>query len=216
MKTKSNKPYNIALVLFVVVIISVILSPIRMLMLAMKSNDSYYRLGISWWNNPMLESKVFYDIDNKRWSYFFHFIFSSCLSLGPLIGGVIGSSKKKKLVSVISVLSLDVVCFIVVLSRFTGLGLGQNSLFYSWRNMYDGIKFSFDFLFQFGCIIALNVVVMMQKSVGVVSIESVNNTQPNSFFPNVNAIDEIKKLKSLLDMGILTKEEFEVKKKELL
>ena len=57
---------------------------------------------------------------------------------------------------------------------------------------------------------------MLQKSEIVENTESVNNAQPNLVSRNVDAIDEIKKLKTLLDMGILTKEEFAMKKKELL
>lgn len=221
MKTKSNKTYIIALVLFIIVIISVVLSPVEFFRTYVVDYEEYrgyyryYRLDFSLWD-------VFRDFtrNHEGLSLFLFYLFSNCLTLGALIVGVIGSSKEKKLVSLISVLILDVVCIIVVLSRFTGLGVGSFSYYSSysggWTTSYDGIKFSTDFLFQFVCLVALNVTVMLQKSEIVENTESVNNAQPNLVSRNVDAIDEIKKLKTLLDMGILTKEEFAMKKKELL
>ena len=48
------------------------------------------------------------------------------------------------------------------------------------------------------------------------SIDDINKIQINNSQPTLSSADEILKFKNLLDQGILTKEEFEAKKKELL
>lgn len=180
------------------------------------------------------------------------YIFSNGLTILPILGGLIGSSSGRKPVTRISIIVLDLVCGMVLLSRVTGVGVDTK--------YYDGIKLDPDTVIIMVCVLILNIYIFGDTS----TTQSYASTNANRWIcPNCGAenslsntcatcgrnrysqpaieytqtvasvpaqtpavqttstqgdskIEEIKAYKELLDSGVITQEEFDKKKAELL
>ncbi len=203
-KTKNN----IALILFVVIALFHFTGVAEAFIFLVTKSENYYdyvRLDLS------LLSNYAYKWEIEGFVGFLVYLITSIIFIAPILGGVIGCSNNKKTISMVSVIVLDVLCVLTILSRITGFGVEVSKY-------YDGIKLSAEMPIIIICVIVLNVLILGSKeTVQNTVVQSIPINQTTiSTTSNADAIEEIKKLKSLLDMEIITKEEFEAKKKQLL
>lgn len=202
---------NIAIILFIVIALLSFTSVVEAYISIVIDSENYYdyvRLGLNPWKNCVYRWEI------EGFVRFLAYLITNVIFIAPVLGGLIGSSKNKKTISMISVIILDVLCVLTIFSRLTGVGV------HYLRAQYDGIKLSADMPIIFICTIILNVLILGSKEAvqnTVVQAATSATNQPSiRNTTNVDAIEEIKKLKSLLDMEVITKEEFEAKKKQLL
>lgn len=208
----SKSKYNMSLILFVSVCILSCTNLIEAFILCVIKPDDYYRYGhisLSLCRNYV----GVYGGGEGLLGFVAFLIYSILLALhiAPILCGIIGSCKNNKKMVLISVIILDLITILAIFSRITMFGIDE---------YYDNVKFSPEMPLVIICVILLNVVVFTNKEFVIINstqstVADMNQSNLNGL-TNVDTVEEIKKFKSLLDAEIITQEEFEMKKKQLL
>lgn len=252
MRNNNSNQTKIMVVFFIVAacaFLSIATAFVRFVIQPKDYNDSL-RLNLSIWGNYL--SNYAYKNDTEGFPLFMLYIFSNGLTILPILGGLIGSSSGRKPVTRISIIVLDLVCGMVLLSRVTGVGVDTK--------YYDGIKLDPDTAIIMVCVLILNIYIFGDKST-TQSYASTNanrwicrncgaenglsNTcitcgsnryaepkivyaQPVPQAPvqappaqtnvsgDASKFEDVKAYKEMLDSGIITQEEFDKKKAEIL
>lgn len=138
---------------------------------------------------------------------FLAYFVSAITQIIPIFCGIIGIYENKKSISISSVIILDLLSAMAVVSRVTGFGVNRVNIILAPEMPVIII-----------CLIVLNILIFgSKKSVNSSAVQSAPAYQASvNSAPSTDAVEELKKLKSLLDMEVITKEEFEAKKKQLL
>lgn len=129
--------------------------------------------------------------------------------VGAIVGGINGGRKKKAVCHSLQLqLNLrNTICNKVCI-EFLQQETKQNSSLYK-----DAVKRAQDCLGMLQIIANIN----MSNEVDTTEPPEIHQQEKSSdSMPNISAADEILKFKSLLDSGIITEEEFEAKKRQLL
>ncbi len=179
-KMKSNDMKTTAIiVLFVIVHLLALTSILDMLMsTCIPTWDlDYYRLNMSLKNN--YGTAFILEWDLSGFSYFAVYFFFSVVDVLPAVGGILGAAKEMKTMTRVSIIIMDIVCALTLLTRFTGLGL------VSMYGLSREGRLSADMVVVLGCVIALNVLIFTKQYVTQTVAQPSASAQPSRWYCHI-------------------------------
>ncbi len=177
---KSNDMKTTAIiVLFVIVHLLALTSILDILMATCIPtwNWDYYRLNMSLTNN--YGTAFILEWNLSGFSYFAVYFIFSVVDVLPAVGGILGATKEMKTMTRVSIIIMDIVCALTLLTRFTGLGLV--SMYGSSR---EG-RLSADMVVVLGCVIALNVLIFTKQYVTQTVAQPSASAQPSRWYCHI-------------------------------
>lgn len=246
MKSK-DKNSTIIMVLFVLVhflALSSLVDSFMLLIFEPKGYTDYYHLNMSLVSN--YSRTVLLNWNGSAFPYLMIYCVFYAVDILPAVFGIIGAAKEKKNLTRVSIVIMDFVCVLTLLTRFTNWGMPTR-----WG--YDGSKLTADFVIILICVIVLNVLIFTKQYVTQTVAQPSASAQPSRWYCHIcgaenslsntcfkcggiranaspysqptyatpekksaSKFDEIKAYKELLDSGAITQEEFDKLKAEIL
>lgn len=175
----NDKKTTAIIVLFVVVHLLAFTSILDVFVLYFfesKTYSDYSHLNMSLISNYSLTLRL--DLELSGFAYCMIHLFFAAVDILPTFGGIIGTLKGKRGMAKASIIIMDVVCALTLLSRFTGWGTMKN-----W--LYEGTKLSNDMVVILGCVIALNVLIFTLQPVTQTMLRPYAPAQSNHWYCHI-------------------------------